>query len=529
MNRLDAWLGGRWSGRALALGAGLCAALAHPPWGLLPGLLGYGLIMLLAEAASPVRPLRSAFLRGWLAGLAYFALSTWWVSEAFLVDARQTWMAPIALTLMGGGLALFWGLGALAYRATRPAGAGRVLVFAGIFAVVEWLRGTILTGFPWNLPGETWRAGSAPSQAAAFVGVYGLTWITLAIAAGLVVVREGRAGRRAASVAAAALAALYVGGAARLAGAPADDPAAPLVRIVQADVKQEDKWDPAYFRDIFGRYLALTQRPGAEHADLIVWPEGALPASANEVLSPEAWTYPALAAATPPGGLLVLGAYRIAGTPAKPDYYNSLIALRRAPQGLTVAGLYDKHKLTPFGEYVPFDNLAERLGLKTLAHVGDGFTPGAPPAPIELGGLRVQPLICYESLFPVLVRRATGEGARPRLLLNISNDAWFGVTSGPIQHLNLASYRAIETGLPMVRATPTGVSAVVDAYGRAEARLTSGTAGVLDQRVPPKLETTPYARLGEVAFLLLLVLSALVPVFSGLKRRLQPGINDISL
>ncbi len=165
-----------------ALLAGLAAGLAHPPFGLILGLLGYAVLLLRLETVGE-RPRRSAFLMGWLAGLGYFGLSTWWIAEPFLVDvAIHGWMAPFAVVLMGGGLALFWGAAGLAYRWLRPRSAWKPLVFAGCFAAAEWLRGHILTGLPWNLVGESWRAGSAPSQAAALVGSYGLTWITLAIA-----------------------------------------------------------------------------------------------------------------------------------------------------------------------------------------------------------------------------------------------------------------------------------------------------------------------------------------------------------
>ncbi|MBW8858223.1 MAG: apolipoprotein N-acyltransferase, partial [Caulobacter sp.] len=185
-----------WRARGLALLAGLAAALAHPPFGILPGLLGYALLLWLLDAIDSPRPLRSAFFRGWLTGLSYFGLSTWWIAEAFMVDAaNQGWMAPFAVAAMAAGMALFWGLAAVLYRLVRPPGVRRMLVFAGAYAVLEWTRGHILTGFPWNLPGETWRAGSAVSQVAAVVGAYGLTWITLTVAAAPAVWRDGRRGR----------------------------------------------------------------------------------------------------------------------------------------------------------------------------------------------------------------------------------------------------------------------------------------------------------------------------------------------
>lgn len=496
-----------WAARGLALIAGVGAALAHPPFGLLPGLAGYALLMALIDRSDPARPLRSAFLRGWLAGLGYFSIGVWWVGEAFLIDIQQAWMAPFAVVLLASGLALFWGVAAGLYRRFAPAGVRRVLLFAGLVTLLEWLRGHVLTGLPWNLPGETFRAGSAVSQGASVFGAYGMTWVIVAIAASLAVAAEGRRGKIAVGVAAAALTGLFGYGAWRLANAVPVAPTAPVVRIVQADIKQSAKYDAAMFNEIMARYLRLTPSPGLP-ADLVIWPEGAIPAAFDDYLAPTAWTRRAIAESLRPGQTLLVGGYRV----EEGRYYNSLLALA-GPQ-LTVTALYDKHRLVPFGEYLPLEPLWDRFGIKQMVHVGDGFSAGPPPAPITLGGALpvVQPLICYESLFPGFTRSgAARTGSRAGLIVNVSNDAWFGVTSGPWQHLNLASYRAIEEGLPLARATPTGVSALVDAYGRSDPalRLTLGQQGAIEAPLPPALKPTPYARLGDSILFLLLGVSAL--------------------
>lgn len=502
-----------WRARGLALLAGVAAALAHPPFGFLPGLLGYAVLLWLLDAIEGPRPLRSAFFRGWLTGLSYFALSTWWIAEAFMVDAaNQGWMAPFAVSAMAAGLALFWGLAATLYRAIRPAGARRLLVFAGAFALLEWTRGHILTGFPWNLPGETWRAGSAVSQTAALVGAYGLTWITLAIAAAPAVWRDGRRGRIAAGAALAVLVALFVGGAWAL-SRPAPVSGPPLtVRIVQADIPQESKWDARRFAQIVEAYVSLTARPYAgKPADIVVWPEGALPLAINDYMVPGSWVRQDIVGALRPGQLLLIGGYRYEGTPDKPVYYNSLVALRRTADDIEVVGIYDKHRLVPFGEYLPADALMTRIGFKSMAHLGDGFATGPKPAPLRVApNLLVQPLICYESLFPRLARPVPGV----RAIVNVSNDAWFGVTSGPLQHLNLASYRAIETGTPIIRATPTGVSALIDARGRIlpGARLKLGESGVIGGKVSEAGSPTLFSKLGHWPFGLLLLVSFSVAI-----------------
>ena len=406
------------------------------------------MILTLIDWSAPARPLRSAFLRGWLAGCGYFAVSIWWLAEPFQVDAaNQGWMAPFAVGLVTAGLALFWAAAALAYRYLATKGLLRVFLFAGLLALCEWLRGHLFTGFPWDLPGETWRAGSPVSQAAALVGAYGLTWITLVIASAPAVIVEGWRGRATVAGALIALAGLYGFGAWRIAGAPGLDPHAPLLRVVQADVRQESKYDPALFDSIVSRYVALTARPAERLPDVVIWPEGAIPAAMEDYLAPGTWTRAAMIAALKPGQTLILGGYRVAnGDVAPPVVFNSLAALRRDGDQLAVVGVYDKFRLVPFGEFLPFDALAGRLGIKTFVHVGDGFTAGPRPRPLKLPGLPMtQPLICYEALYPGLTRvGAAAAGVRQAWIVNISNDAWFGATSeapAAPQHRQLSRHR----------------------------------------------------------------------------------------
>jgi len=515
-----------WVGRLWALLAGLAAGFAHPPFGVLPGLLGYAVLVALLDRQTDRRG-RAAFFYGWLAGLGYFSVGCWWIVEPFFVDAKnQAWMAPIAMPLMAGGLALFWGAAALLYRLAAHRGMARIFVFAGALALCEWLRGHVLTGFPWDLPGETWRAGSMPSQAAALVGAYGLSWFTVALAAAPALLFD-RITRLEKLVTAAVvlgfLGLLYAFGAVRLAHAPAVDPNATLIRVVQADIDQKTKWKPENLAQVFDTYVTLTRRQGPAHPDVVVWPEGALPAVIDELLGPESPYGPKLRDALDPGQTLLMGANR---AELKPDgttaYFNSLAAFRREADGLRVTGVYDKHRLVPFGEYMPLGKLAEKVGFRSLVHMPDDFTAGPPAKPLSPVGVpTLQPLICYEALFPGFTREAARRGGqRPRWILNISNDAWFGQTSGPLQHLNLASYRAIEEGLPIVRATPTGVSAVIDGFGRVQPgeRLGLGALGVIDARLPPPLSPTPYQRFGDLGLLAMLGLSGLIALAGRVRR-----------
>jgi apolipoprotein N-acyltransferase len=514
------WKSG-WAARGLAVAAGLAAGLAHPPFGVLPGLLGYGLLLALIDNGEAARPLRSAFFRAWLAGVGYFSVCVWWIVEPFMVDAKeQGWMAPFALVLMAGGLALFWAFAALLYKALRTTGAVRVLAFAGCLAGFEWLRGNIFTGFPWDLPGESWAAGSAPSQIASIVGAYGLTWITLAIAAAPAVLAQPlRRRSKAATLAVAvlALAGLYGFGVARLQTAAPPSAKAPIVRVVQADIDQKEKWRPENLSMVFDTYVRLTQGPAAgARPSIVIWPEGALPAVIDELVAKGSDYAPRLLETIAPGQTLLMGANRAEPGPKEARYFNSLVAFRREPEGLRVTGVYDKHHLVPFGEYMPAGEFARKVGFRSLVHMADDFTAGPAAKPIAPWGVPpVQVLICYEALFPGVTRAgAASAGLRPAWILNPSNDAWFGTGSGPLQHLNIASYRAIEEGLPIVRATPTGVSAVIDAYGRIlpGKRIGLGGFGVIDAPLPPALPPTLFSRLGDVGFGLMLLMSGLIVI-----------------
>ena len=493
------------AGLGLAFVSGVAAALAHPPFGAWIGIFGFATLLLSLDRVAPRAPLRSALARGWLAGLGYLLVGTWWIAEAFFVDAAtHAWQAPLAVLFTAGGIGVFWGAAGLAYRLIAPRGAVRVLGFAAVWSLFEWLRGHVLTGFPWDLPGEAWRAGSAPSQAASLIGAYGMTFVTVAIGAAPVVLADRDRLRAASTTLAAAaltLAGLWGFGAWRL-STPTPADTAVRLRIVQPGLKEEPQWTDALVRQRLDRFLTLTalRTPASlvRTPDVVIWPEGAIPISFNDFFAPGAATGSALAAALRPGQVLLDGGYRFSRADGTLRVYNSLLMLRRTEGGLTPVGDYDKYRLVPFGEFLPFPQVFSLLGLTSLVQNGEPFSPGPRPAPVSVAGVpRMQPLICYESLFPGFT---SSVGGRPDWIVNVSDDAWFGQTTGPLQHLNLASYRAIEEGLPLVRATPTGVSAVVDAFGRVRSRIGLGHQGVIDADLPGRLAPTPYSRTGELPF-----------------------------
>ncbi|TNC69875.1 apolipoprotein N-acyltransferase [Rubellimicrobium roseum] len=421
----------------------------------------------------------AGFREGWAFGAGYFALTLRWITEPFLVDpARTGWMAPFALLLMAGGLALFWGAAFGLTRRLRLGLLGLVVLWAG----VEALRSLAFTGFPWVLIGQVWSP-TPLVQLAAFVGVHGLTLLTLGGAA--LLAAGGWAGRTA------VVGAIALGWVGLDPGpAPVPDPQAPVVRVVQPNVPQQEKWDPVLQPMHLRRLLELSG--GEAPVDLVVWPETAL-------TEPLDWAGPTLAAGSQAAGgaPLATGVVRVDGDGG---YRNSLVV---ADGTGAVTALYDKVHLVPFGEYIPFRGLLSRIGLRALADIqGEGFTPGPGPSLIDIPGLgTARPLICYEGIFAEEIGPE-----RPRFLLLVTNDAWFGRRAGPEQHFAWGRLRAVELGLPMVRAANTGISAVIDGKGRVLAALPLHEAGVIDMPLPQALPPTVYARLGDAPVLLLLLL-----------------------
>lgn len=485
----------------LAALAGAAAALGHAPFGLWPvAVAGFAALIWLvshgagaSDSKAPPRtsgnlqpiearlgPKRPGLL-AWAGGAGYFAVALHWIVEPFLVDAtRHGWMAPFALVLMAGGLALFWGVaGWISARTRWPA-----LGFALALASMEMLRGHVLTGFPWALPAyvwtDTWLLGVV-----AYVGPYGLSAGMLAL---LALPMMGRP---------------WVGGVATVSGfvvlgtfgfsLPASPDDLGTVRLVQPNAPQNEKFDPVKGPLFVERSIAFTE--GAAGVDLVVWPESAVPYPldvAAPVLS--------RASAAADGAEVITGINRRTGDG---QWFNALVVVDET--GL-VRETYDKVHLVPFGEYIPLriDLLRSMAGF-----TGFGFSPGESVRLIETPLGRALPLICYEVIFP-----GHGRGVeRPDYLLQITNDAWFGKFSGPYQHLDQARFRAVEQGVPLIRVANTGVSAVIDRHGRIISELPLGEAGYLDVAVPaPSADPTFYSRMGDtpIGVTLLLALGALL-------------------
>jgi apolipoprotein N-acyltransferase len=482
-----------WRRLALPAAAGLVLATGQAPlgwvWLALPALC------LLIHAVARVQGRAETVWAAWAGGVAYFGAALGWIVSPFFVDpARHGWMAPLALLAVACGFALFWAAAGYAASLLRH----RALAFATALGAAELARGYVLTGFPWALIGHMW-IDTPFAQLAAFIGPSGLTLLTLLVAATPVASR-----RWAVPIVGVVAIAAIIAGTARLSLTPG--PAREVtLRLVQPNAEQHLKWDPDQARAIFDRQLALTAAEPV--ADLTIWPETAVPYLMQD--NPQVGRMIADAARGKP---VIVGMQRVEGAQG----WNTLALLDADG---AIAQTYDKWHLVPFGEYIPFGDLAYDLfGIRAFAsQLGASYAAGAGPQVMDLGPDlgTILPLICYEAVFPQDVNAAPG-GAN--WILQITNDAWFGTLTGPWQHLAQARFRAIEQGLPLVRVANTGVTGVYDAKGRLVQDLPFGVADALDvASIPGALPPPPYARLGETPVLLLLAGCALVLI--GMTRR----------
>ncbi|MDC0136040.1 apolipoprotein N-acyltransferase [Sulfitobacter sp.] len=476
----------RLKGALLSLLAGAVAALGQAPFEI-AGLMMLGMLIAF-EVMRRVKTLREAAGVGFTVGFAYFAITLHWIVSPFLVDAaRHGWMAPFAVVLMAAGGALFWSFAFYLSRRLSP----QLWLLIPCWAVIELLRAYIFTGFPWATPAQA-MLDTLGGQALAWIGPHGLNLLMLTVA--YCVAMAGRwqmIGRLA------AFAVLLVLIWPRIYSTPAAMTDT-VLRLVQPNAPQHEKWDPEKISTFYNRQLTFTAAaPDAQTGapDAVIWPETAIPWNLTYA---ETILQEISAAAL--GKPVILGVQRT----EEGRHYNSLIAL--GPQG-EVTQLYDKHHLVPFGEYVPLGNFMARFGIYGMApQNGAGFSAGQGAALMDLGPLgRALPLICYEAVFAHDVNAAP---ERPDFIIHATNDAWFGTHAGPQQHLAQARMRAIEQGLPVARAANTGISAMIDPHGRILHSLGMGEAGYIDAALPAPLAPTLYSRTGDWPVLVLLILLA---------------------
>jgi apolipoprotein N-acyltransferase len=481
------------------LGAGAMAPV-HAVFFLIPAMVG--LIWLTFESSS----VREAFATGWWFGLGHFATGLYWVANALLVHPdRFGWMAPLAVFALAGLMALFPAGSVVASRAfgRRSSGVGRVLVFASMWIFFEWVRSWMFTGFPWNLTGSIWTFSDAMIQFVALAGVYGLGLVSI-IVAGMPAILAGKNGWsincspfRPISVSVLVLFVVWAGGMFRLSGASDEIVSDVVLRLVQPNIDQNLKWAPGHREINFKEQIRMggaATGPGLPDPTHVFWAETA----ATYFITEDLASRRAIARSTPKGGLTIIGAPR---TERRGDnIYQVWNSMHGIDEVGNVVGTYDKFHLVPFGEYMP---LREIFKFSKFTTGATDFSAGPGPRTLRLKGLPpVSPLICYEVIFP---NQVVDSRDRPEWLLNLTNDGWYGASSGPYQHFDAARMRAVEEGLPLVRVANTGISGVVDGYGRVVSSLALGTKGILDSVLPGSLRPTLYARLGNWLVILLIM------------------------
>jgi apolipoprotein N-acyltransferase len=490
--------------------AGAAQSLSLPPFGYWPVLLvSVPVLVWLLDGAGSRRSFARGFAIGWSFAFGYFVPSLWWISEAFRVEPEKfAGLIPFAVAGLPAYLALYWGVAAGLAARLWSTGWRRVVLLVCLLAVGEWLRGHMLTGFPWNLPGYAAEPATGLSQAASLGGIYALTLLVL-LAAGAPAAfwQSGcstrslrRSGLAYAGAIALVVAGLQVWGNQRVAGydamvetASSQSPA-PLVRIVQPSIPQNIKWDRTRRDEIVSTYLEMTARPwpaGLQVPPLVVWPESALPL----LLAEEEGLREQIAGLLPQGSFLLTGGlHRVLESDGTARIFNSLLVI--GPDG-HIMGRHDKVRLVPFGEFLPFPAILEPLGIRQLARLPSGFSEGEADKVVTVPGMPAfAGFICYEAVFP----RSFPRKVLPKVLVNVTNDAWFGTSGGPHQHLVQARFRSIEQGLPMIRAANTGISAMIDPAGRVQAKLPLFETGILEVPLPTVLPATLYAMWGDSLF-----------------------------
>ena len=512
-----------WKRAAIAFFAGGLSDLAMAPFNAWPVLfLTFPVAVWLIDGAGAgrMRGVPVAAMTGFWFGLGYFVPGLYWIGDAFLVDAKTfAWLMPFAVLGLPAYLALFTAFGFALARLIWPRDASRVIALAVCLTASEWLRGHVLTGFPWNAFGYALSEPLALAQTASLIGLWGMTFLSVAIFASPAVLIDGRARGRAPWLVPAVAVLVLVGmgalGAMRLSMHPTALLDQVKLRIMQPNLEQDAKFNYSAKQAVMQKYLALSDRAsgpqstGVGDANILIWPESAFPF----FLTREADAMAEIADFLPKSTVLITGSVRAPDLPPGSRITRAYNSIYIIDHDGSVLSIYDKLHLVPFGEYLPFQEWLERLGLEQLTKIQGGFIPGILHNSLQIPGApRALPLICYEAIFPAEV--ATRDG-RPGWIVNLTNDGWFGISTGPHQHLQQARLRAVEQGLPLVRAANTGISAVVDPLGRIVAQLGLGIEGVLDSRLPAAIAPTIYARAGDIPAAMIVVLGLLIV----LKRR----------
>jgi apolipoprotein N-acyltransferase len=500
-----------WRRNLTAIAAGIVASLSLPPADVLPVLwLAFPVLIWLLDG---VRSWKGALWVGWLFSFGYLAFSLYWLTFALFVAIDQYWwLVPFASSGLAFALSIYFGIGtAIAWRVPRERPLARILALVAMWSLAEWVYGHALTGFPWNLPGYAWTEFPWLIQIASVIGIYGVTVLVMlapALAAMLGSPFATRTqGRRVAAAGMGIVLLAAVFGAIRLPAAAM--PVVPDVRLrlVQPSIQQSLKWVEGRFADNLRQQIELSIKPADKTPTAIIWSEAAEPFPLEK--HPE--NARIIGGILKPGQLLITGIDRDLTDQNPPSFRDSIQVLNHDGD---ILATQDKFHYVPFGEYMP---LSKYLPLIKAVAVGDiEPTPGPGPRTVRLPGLPpAGPLICYEVIFPNAV---VDRKDRPDWLIDVTNDAWFGLSAGPYQHFAMMRVRAVEEGLPLANAANDGISGVVDPYGRVTARLGLGKIGIIDADLPKPLPPTVFSRVGDVPFFVMIGALILAALLVGRRR-----------
>lgn len=509
-----------WRKILLTILAGAVVTLALPPFDFLPaGFIGFPLLVLLTgrqtaddnvKTSGLLARLRPAFYTGWQFGFGYFLAGLWWIGMALLVDAENfAWALPLAILGLPAFLALFFAFAVALAQIFRGEGIIRILILAFCLGISEWLRSFILTGFPWNAIGYTLMPSPLFMQSVTITGLYGMNVLAVVIFAMPALLfgnEKQRFGWRTGLLTAFTLLAAHAGyGAWRLHQAPAlhEQTAAnaQVIRLIQPSIAQDAKWDNQLRRTIFDKHLDLSRQPPAQNMrlpDVIIWPETSVP----YVLPLASEAVQAMGKILQPGQIILAGAVEAQMEPLgqEPAYFNSIFAIDSSGQ---ITDIARKVHLVPFGEYLPLENFLRALGMQEVVEMPGGFTAAKSRHALRANAnLTLLPLICYEAIFP---SELGYQGKKADAIINITNDAWYGNTPGPYQHFRQAQLRAVEQGMPLLRAANNGISAVVDSYGRITGEMQLNEIGFIDRPLPPRAATFWGKPAGEQQFVAILI------------------------
>ena len=508
-----------WRGRFTGLALGAVAVLGLAPFHIWP-LMMVSLTFLLARlilAGEEERATKAGVSVAFWHALGYFLAGTYWIGSAFIARGPEfiPIMPPMILAL-GALLAFFWGLAGGLFARLRPQGIIALPLFFSLFFLAEFTRGHLFGGFPWNLPGYIFEAGGPVSQFASIGGIYGLSAFVFVLSALL----YGGLFRRQKLAYLAAFLVLFGGvftaGYLRLANAKVEYVEDVKLRIAHIRFEQKDKLDPQASVNIVNAFITQSLAPGIEDVTHLIWPEGAVTGLAieNEPLMSAMGYELSQVDVTPPIWLLNSLRHEQRPDPRTgatiDDYYNSSVAVRFSARGVpSIAALNDKRRLVPFGEFIPGGKWMEARNVPVISTSLLSISAAKIKTLATFPGLpKVSPQICYEIIFSGLTPHPKNEPSA-EWILNQSNDAWYGDSIGPMQHANMSRFRAIEEGLPVIRAASNGVSAIIDSYGRYKDSVTPKKSQFVDGKLPKKIQSPPFKRFFNYLLALINLLIAL--------------------